>query len=270
MARAFRGAVVAALLAWPGRADAQADKRACLVTYVEAQSKRQEGKLIAARAAAVTCGGGSCPSVLRSDCVTWLREIDAAIPTVVFSASTPGGRDVTVATVTVDGRVAADRITGEEVAMDPGEHVVACEADGFTRVELRLVAAQGAKNRAVHFTIEPAGPPTLAPIAAGGTRPMRPIAVVLGALGVVGLGVWGVAGASALWGTPSVQTLDHCKPNCAPGDRQTVERKLNVADVAGAAALLALGGALVLHVTRPVVVVAAVQDGALGELVTRF
>ena len=94
MARAFSGAVLAAILAWGGAALGQPDKRACLATYVESQSERRAGKLLAARAAAVTCGSESCPDVLRSDCVTWLRELDASIPTVVFSASTPDGLDV--------------------------------------------------------------------------------------------------------------------------------------------------------------------------------
>ena len=253
-----------------GEAHGQADKRACLATYVETQSNRQAGKLLAARAAAMTCGNDACPPVLRSDCVTWLRELDASIPTVVFSASTPDGRDVTDARVTVDGQV-VERTTGAAVALDPGEHLVACEADGYKRVEYHLVAAQGSKNRAVHFDIEPAvRAPSPEPPRPGASRPIRPATYVLGALGVVGLGVWVAVGASAFWGSPSVRTLDRCKPDCDPGDRSDVQRKLDVADVAGGTALLALGGALALYLTRPVVLVAPIPDGAIGTWATRF
>jgi hypothetical protein len=271
MARALAGAVLAAIVAWGGSALGQPDKRACLATYVEAQSNRQAGKLIAARAAAVTCGSESCPDVLRSDCVTWLRELDASIPTVVFSASTPDGRDVTDARVSVDGRVVVGSVAGEAIAMDPGEHVAVCEADGYKRVEIRVVAAQGAKNRAVRFEMELAhsfAPPV--PVATEGARPVRPLTYVLGAVGVVGLAVWGGVGASAFWGNPSVETLDRCKPNCDPGDRSDVQRKLVMADIAGATALLGLGGALALYLTRPVVVVTPLRDGLLLGGSTRF
>lgn len=270
MARALSGAFLAALLAWGGQAQGQVEKRACLATYVEVQSNRQEGKLIAARAAAVTCGNDSCPPMLRSDCVTWLRELDASIPTVVFSASTPDGRDVTDARVTVDGR-GVPRNMGEAIALDPGEHAVACETDGYGRVEVHLVAAQGEKNRPVHFEIEPVVRTTPSPTPlASRSRPIRPVTYVLGALGIVSLGVWGVVGASAFWGSPSVETLDRCKPNCNPGDRSDVQRKLDVADIAGATALVALGATLVLYVTRPRVDVVPVADGAIGTWTTRF
>jgi hypothetical protein len=270
MARVLCGAVFATLLAWGSPARGQADKRACLATYVEVQSNRQAGRLLAARAAAVTCGGASCPDVLRNDCVTWLRDLDASIPTVVFSASTPDGRDVTDARWTVDGRLVAERATGEAIAVDPGEHVVACEADGYRRAEMHLVAAQGAKNRAAHFEVEPAGervsPLSLAPAR---ERPVRPLTYVLGAVGIVSLGVWAGVGASAFWGSPSVETLNRCKPNCDPGDRSDVQRKLDVADIAGGAAVLTLGAALALYLTRPVVV-SPLRDGAVAAWSTSF
>jgi hypothetical protein len=271
MARAFGGTVLAAILAWQGPALGEPDKRACLATYVQAQSDRQAGQLIAARAAAVTCGSESCPDVLRSDCVTWLRELDASIPTVVFSASTPEGRDVADARVSIDARAVATRSTGEAIAMDPGEHVVTCEADGYKTVEIRLVAAQGVKNRPVRFEMDLVRrPPPLAPPATQSARPIRPLTYVFGALGIVGLAVWGGVGASAFWGDPSVATLDRCRPNCDPSDRSAVQRKLDVADIAGAAALLGLGGALVLYLTRPVVVATPLRDGLLVGGSTRF
>ncbi len=270
MARAFSGAALALLLAWGSPAHGQADKRACLATYVEAQSNRQAGKLLAARAAAVTCGSDSCPDVLRSDCVTWLRELDASIPTLVLSASTADGRDVTNARMTLDGHSIAERTRGEAIAVDPGEHAVACEADGYRRVEIRLVAAQGAKNRAVHFAMDPVAEPAPSPdLASLHARPVRPVTYVLGAVGLASLGVWAGVGASAFWGSPSVQTLDRCKPNCSPGDRSDVQRKLDVADVAGGVAVLALGGALALYLTRPLVVV-PLRDGAVAGWSTRF
>ncbi len=269
MARVFGGAVLGVLLSWGGQARAQPDKRACLATYVEAQSKRQEGQLLAARAAAVTCGSDACPNVLRNDCVAWLRELDASIPTVVFSVSTADGRDVVDARITIDGRAVGAQTRGEAIAMDPGEHVVACEADGYTRAEVHLVAGQGAKNRSVSFRIAPIAGSTLE-AHPGASRPIRPLTYVLGALGVVGLGVWGVMGSSALWGTPSVETLDRCKPNCDPGDRSAVHTKLVVADIAGGTALLALGAAVVLYATRPAIVVAPVRDGVIGMWTTRF
>jgi hypothetical protein len=276
MARAFSGAAfvspLAALLVSTGPVRAQTDKRACLSTYVEVQSSRQEGQLIAARAAAVTCGNDACPPVLRNDCVTWLRELDAAIPTVVFSASTPDGHDLADARVSIDGRKLVEPTAGEAVALDPGAHVLSCEAYGYERVEVSVVAAQGIENRPVHFEMEPAGQASRG-LVASRVRPIRPATYVLGAIGIMGLGVWGAVGASAFWGTPSVETLDRCKPNCSTSDRADVQRKLDVADIAGGAALLALGGALVLHITRPAaasLAVAPLRDGAFATYRTRF
>jgi hypothetical protein len=153
--------VVAALLcgASTARADAKED---CNTAYDQTQSLRKSGELVAAREKAVACSLAEC-TYAKKDCVQWLAEIDASMPTVVFTAEDAQGVDATAVRVSVDGKALGDRLDGKAVAVDPGEHVIRFEMAGFEPIEQKALIREGEKNRRIGVSFEKAvspGPPS--------------------------------------------------------------------------------------------------------------
>jgi hypothetical protein len=170
------GAVAA--IVGPGEAYAQepsADVKACLDGAEEGQKLRDGGSYLGARQRFIACAGEQCPGEVRKTCVTWLEDLDKLVPTVVFAA-TAHGRDVTDVRVSVDGTVAAERIDGKPVPLDPGEHRFRFERPGEEAVEQPLVLRAGEKERLVsaRFGPEPLPFPGSTTSPAGAPVPERP------------------------------------------------------------------------------------------------
>jgi hypothetical protein len=131
-------------------AHAQNDEKAACAQAAElGQESRREGRLLDALARFQRCGRQSCPGVITSDCINFAAEVNAILPSVVFRARDPEGRDVTEVTVLIDGIVVAKRIDGRAVSLDPGEHRVRFEAAGRPPIERTIVVAEGEKSRLV-------------------------------------------------------------------------------------------------------------------------
>lgn len=221
------------------------------------------------------CARAVCPGLLRDDCVGWARELERITPTAVFSAVDGRGNDRPDARVTVDGDVAA-RLDGAATTLDPGEHVVRCELAGEAPIDMHVVLHEAEHDRPVRCAFPPHGARGSAPTTASSTAPpgaARPVPAsvwMLGGVGVVALGAWGWFGGSALvWGHPSVPTLHECQPTCPTADRDSVHTELVAADVAGGVALVALGAAAYLFLTRGPVVVPT-RDGLLAGWLLAF
>jgi hypothetical protein len=193
------------------RADA---KQECASAYEETQKLREKGQLTEAKQRAVRCSAASCSVYVVKDCTQWLAEIEASLPSVVFTAEDAGGADTAAARVAVDGRVVAERLDGKAVALDPGEHVVRFELVGAEAIEQRVLIRQGEKNRRIAASFKkapaPPPPPPVTPVAV--REPAAPLppapapraggvptwAWVTGGVGVVLLGVGIGFGVSAL------------------------------------------------------------------------
>jgi hypothetical protein len=146
--------------------DAQADEKETCVRAVEhAQVVRLDGKLREARAGFMTCARPVCPDAIREDCIRWVTEVDASLPSVVVDAIWADGRDVAGLTVLLDGQPLAGAAAGRAVTLDPGAHVFRFEVPGAAPVETRYVIKEGEKNRILHVTFAPsaAGTPAVAP-----------------------------------------------------------------------------------------------------------
>lgn len=224
-------------------ADETADggKEACFSAYEGAQRLRKKRALIAARRELIACGGASCPSALRTDCVTWLAEVDQALPTVVFSVR-GGGVELPGARVLVDGALLEGAVTGTAVPLDPGEHTLRVEADGHEPLEQKLVAREGEKARAVGVDLRPLATDESDP---GISVPVIALAAV-GALGLASFGFFAVKSHSAK------SDLESCKGHCAEDEVDAVRRDQIIADVSLGVGLVALGVAAYLHFgTRP-------------------
>jgi hypothetical protein len=254
------GFALAVLLLAPGARPAWAEEKAtCVQSAERAQGLRAQGKLVAARRDLAICAGATCPSVVRSDCQVWLREVTALVPTLALQVLDEAGAPIADATVAIDGEARILRPGGEPIPLDPGPHWVEVVSPGRARVKefVNLAAGDGARPLVLKLAAAPAAPapqppPPPVPAAAIDTTAAEPappsrapvwIAGGLVATGVVAFAVLGVTG----W-RDADRLRSTCAPACDDGEVRSVRRRLVLADVSlGLAALsgglwLAFGG----------------------------
>jgi hypothetical protein len=216
----------------PATADAApaapaAPKAECVSQLDRAQSLQSARKLRDARASYLACSVAACPELVREDCSKSLVDLDGTIPTVVFSARADG-HDVTDARVLLDGEAVASALDGHAVALDPGAHVVRFERAGGGVSEVRLVAREGEKNRAVSAAFVSSAPAPEKPKAESGRFPILP--VVLGGTGLLALG--GSLYVRLNADSQADQLRGSCAPSCDQSSRDALSDKLVVANVA--------------------------------------
>lgn len=171
-------AVLACCTAAPARAD---DKQACSNAYDLTQRFRKIGRLQTARTEAAICVRDVCTEFIRVDCATWLREIDAGQPTVVFQVLDAEGHETSAVRVTLDGAPWLERLDGSAQKVDPGQHTFLYELDASHTSTQTLQIREGEKNRKLVASFQrtgdapapresaaPAGGPSIAPWILGG------------------------------------------------------------------------------------------------------
>jgi hypothetical protein len=201
-------------------------KAECVGQLDRAQSLQTARKLRDARASYVACSAATCPELVREDCSKSLVELDSAMPTIVFSARADG-HDVSDARVLLDGEAVASALDGHAVSLDPGAHVVRFERAGGGVSEVRLVAREGEKNRAVAAAFV-SSTPAEKPKAESGRFPILP--VVLGGTGLLALGGSFYMRLNA--DSQADHLRDTCAPSCDQSSRDALSDKLVVANVA--------------------------------------
>ena len=251
---------VALLTAPVARADeAPPTVNECLASSQRGQTDRDEGRVVRAREAFVTCASAACPSAVRGACVKWLDEVDASLPSVVFVVRDGAGKDLGDVVVRVDGAVIASSLDGKAVAVDPGDHLFTFER-GPLRAEGRAIVHAAERNRVMRVRLSDEGSGILG---ADTTAEVPPAAhrvpvgsAILGgvsaAFAVSALVLWSAARSdlTSLEASPCAATR-----TCAPGDVQSVKTRLLVGDVLMGAGAAALGVAVWIWVAdRPVAV----------------
>ncbi len=257
-----------------GAAHAQ-DLDACIAASESALVARKAGKLIDSRAQLAICSAMSCPEVVRTTCQQRLTEVNAAIPSIVFVARDGAGRDVTGASLVIDGKAYAERLDGRAIVLDPGEHEFRFDAPGQDPVIAKFVMREGERDRRENILIGPPPPPAppsaQPPLAAQPVAPaadaasgkpggadgsgQRTLGLVVGGVGVAGLGVGRLFGliASSQWSSSqracsSTSCTNHDQ---AVSDKSSASSSALVATIsfiAGGAALAAGG---VIYLTAP-------------------
>jgi len=205
----------------------KADKAECVAALDRAQSMQSARKLRAARASYLACSAAACPELVREDCTRSLVDLDASMPTVTFSAR-EGGHDVADARVLLDGEAVASALDGHAVAVDPGSHVARFERAGGGAVEIKLVAREGEKNRAVTATFASAPPAERAPKTESGRFPVLP--AVLGGAGLLAIGGSFYVRLNADADADEMRRT--CAPACNASARDALSDQLVVANVA--------------------------------------
>jgi hypothetical protein len=250
---------------WSPPAGAQSGtKEQCLSAYSSAQDLRQQGHLLDAREKLLICARQPCPAVLRTDCSSWLSEVQKLLPSIVLGAHRPAGPDWVDVTVRLDGAVLTRRLDGKAIAVDPGEHLLSFDVDGQSTVQEHVVIREGEKARDIVVTIGgplaeaqgPAGrPPAEAQGSASqppGNRPREASNAWTGAApwfagtAAVALGVF------AYFAVAGLSRWDHChQGGCSASDRSFVDTQWIGADVALGVGAVATGITAYLYLSRP-------------------
>jgi hypothetical protein len=254
-------AIGVALLLWaaPGAADA----RACIDANERGNELRWKSKLLAAREEYLRCSDQECPKVVREECSELYRKTAADVPTLVFAITDADGRDARDVTVFIDGSAVPGPVGISAVPVDPGAHRLRFEGSTGGAQDLSLTARPGEKNRLVRVQLarprigappEPAATDSSAP----GARPVPVISYVLGGVGVAALGSFGLF---AILG----KVEEGCAPNCTADEVGSMRRNYVIADVSLGVAVLSLGAATVLYLTRP-----STRPARAAPMVARF
>jgi hypothetical protein len=217
-------------------------KQECLSAYEQGQRLRKAARLSEARARFVQCTHDACPSELRGDCVRWLTDVEAEIPSIVLAARTVDGRDLVEVRVTVDDKLVAERLDGKAIEVDPGHHAVRFETSWGAFVEQDLVVREREKGRVVSANVPSPSDPS--------GKPSRVLPIAIGSLGLVGLGMFAGFG---LYGRAIQSALDSraCKPRCPQSDVDQMDRAYIIADISLGVGVVALGVATWLWLRKP-------------------
>jgi hypothetical protein len=226
--------------------------QACGAAYVEAQVLRRQSRLRAARESLLVCSNTPCPTSVRGDCARWLGEVEAALPTVVFSMKGPKGEDLSAVKVEMDGAALLDSIGGASVPVDPGRHTFRFEPEGGAPVDAEVLINEGEKDRIVRAQVTPA---------ASGARstPLAvPLAIGAGAIVLGGLGAYfEIVGLSNRSSADTCAQEASASPPCAYATtyaphQSAAQRDFLAGDILVGASLLAVGAAVFLFVSgRP-------------------
>jgi hypothetical protein len=250
--------------------------RMCLNAHESAQELEKKDDLLAAREALQVCAAAACPSMIQTDCTTWLAQNVEATPSVLLGA-TVDGEYVFDVTVTIDGNPLVRRLDGRSVEVNPGLHAFVFERSGsppirrmqiiaehdhgqMVAVEWNTAPAAGGRSGggegAARATEPPAPsgggvPPRDRGVGAppGAERPVPALTFVLGGVTVAGLATFAILG---LTGSAKQHDLDTtCSPRCPAGDVTSLQNRFIAADIALGVGALSAVGAVVVFLTRP-------------------
>jgi hypothetical protein len=250
--RLFLALCAAAVLA---STSAFADDTACLDAASKGQTFQDTHKLLEARAQFRVCAAAACPTVVQSDCASWLASVERALPSVVVLVTDEEGGSVIDGKVTVDGQPFATKFDGRAIPINPGSHAFHFEVPGGVAADQVVVVPEGEQNHRVTAVMKKSAaipPPSAAPgppnepPSRSGPSTWRTVGWVVGGAGVVGLAVGAVFGLSASQDKSSA----NCDASnaCDPGPLHNARSAATAADVGliAGGVLLAGGAALVL------------------------
>jgi hypothetical protein len=261
--------LVTAIVLAPAVAVASPTRQACVTAYEETQTAMRRSRLLAARASLQTCLDEACPALLRGDCATWLKEVEARTPTVVVECVQDGAtvRDVRVL---VDGAVREGAGDGKAMELDPGTHSFRVEPVGTAPISVDAVVREGEKLKVVRIELPGREKPPAGKAPLVGENPAtqpppvmtRPVPWTVYATAGLGLAAGAGFGAFAVLGSSGKGDLEPCKPDCSAERISEVRTQFLVADVLLGVSAVALAASAYLFFTRPSIPKAATTGRA--------
>ncbi len=124
-----------------------------------------------------------------------IRNVNAAVPTVVFAVSDGAGHALSDVKVRMDGEVLAERLDGTELAVDPGSHVFSFESSGWAPKTETIILYEGDKLRRESVTLASLGASSDGNATSDAGHQRRVLGLVSGGVGVAGLLVGSIFGA---------------------------------------------------------------------------
>jgi hypothetical protein len=224
----------------------------CANAYEQAQRTRNEGLFRASRDQLLVCAQDLCPPVLRNECVKWLGEIDAAMPTVLIVALDGAGNEISDVAVTVDGTKVLDRLNGQALPVDPGVHTFRFSRAGSDTIEQKVLIREAEKRRPVSVTFaanasiapeKPATPSDGSSVPAG--------TWILGGVGVVAIGLSIPMYLSAQKSRSDLEARCGDRGVCDPSEGDSLQRKFLYGDIALGVGVIALASATILWIAAP-------------------
>jgi hypothetical protein len=218
------------------------EKEACIRGSDEGQQLRDEGKYRLAREAFMRCARETCPTLVKHDCAQWLADLDQRAATVVISAQDARGNDMAEVKVFVDGAPLVEKLDGQPVPVDPGEHVFHYEAAGFPSVDKHVVIHATEKNRVlqVQFSATATQPATLHPSPQGAlgeavprsraTAP-QPVVWIFGGTAIAAFASETYFGLAGLGERSRDLSPGGCAPHCASSEKNAIQTKFAIADI---------------------------------------
>ncbi len=244
----------------------------CVAATERGQAKRDEGQLVASRAEFVACSGDACPAVVRRECVRWLAEVDARIPSLVVSVADSNGKDVLAPEVSLDGVRLPTAGVGRAFTLDPGPHVLRATGKEVEPVEETIVVRERERERIVKLVLRSHEPSP----ARAGSRPITvPRARTVPALSWVlsGVALVGGGGFAYFWarGMGKVSDLrDTCSPYCSSEQTDDARSPLTIARISGIVGIAAAIGAVTVYFLQPTTTQAAASAGPPGSFALTF
>jgi hypothetical protein len=250
-------------------AEAQPEVAArCVAASERAQTKRDEGQLLASRAEFVACAEEACPAIVRRECARWLADVDERIPSIIVSVKDSAGKDVASGSsdvITLDGARSGDAVNaGRAIKVDPGPHVivVATPHNGQS-IEERVVVREREKGRVVTLSFQRKGDDGSGGGGGGGVPMKRTIPTLSWVLG--GVAIAGGATFGVLWakGMDEVSNLrSTCAPFCSNDQIDSVTPTLTGARIALGVGIAAAALAVVVYFVQPTTLAPAKRAAA--------
>jgi hypothetical protein len=239
-----------------------------------AQEREKAGQLREARQLWQACVEATCGTI-SPNCVVRLNALDAELPTIIPLATDRSGTPMVNVEVKMDGQPFASELDGRGVPVEPGLHEFAFVYQGRTFARLKVLIAQGQRNRPIAVSLrddEGTDKGGRNPSAAGGqgaqgsspdksegdhgapsdrgadvtlpleqtkSRPPSPLAWTLAGVGVAGLATGALL---TYWGRVDNDSLSSCRPNCPSSVRDHIQSMYIASDIAagiGAASAVA-------------------------------
>ncbi len=226
-------------------------KEECVSAYTRSQELKGGGKLREAREQLLVCAQAECPDFIKRDCSKWLSDVDATLPTVVFSAK-QGGRDVTNVRVLSGDKVIAESLDGRAVPWDPGSATFVFESEDLGKKEVTLIVKEGQKAQTVEAVFGKSEGSTGVEGGIDSTAADdKTLAYVLGGVGIVGLGGFAFFGLSGNSDKNGLACAD--EKTCTDDDLDPIKQKYLFADISLGVGVVSLGVAtyLLLSPTKP-------------------
>jgi hypothetical protein len=228
------------------------NKVVCEQAFEQAQGLQRDSKYLAANREVLKCANPTCGEVIFSECSKMYQDLQAAIPTLVFSArDAQTNTDRSDVIVSMDGQEIARRLEGKPVPIDPGSHRFKFSILGRNPVEQTLVIVAGEKFRQTSVVFEATAPSAggSEPVSANRGRSIPTASYVLGGVGLAGLGAFGVL--RLLASSDYNSTEERCSPACPQSDLDRIKTKYAISNVAAGVGGAALAGALVVYFATP-------------------